>query len=193
VKFIDVVNSLATSSNLNKSVLSAKDPNSTARLIKFLSGSTGGVDYSILSNVLLSVGGRYKGIIDSYIAPPSYTYSTSSKILVSDAALYKNTNGIDPSCIIGKLIADGFLLSSSDIYVSGDSATESSSLVYLYKQEANGKTLTPAQKSLKAKLDIRNLMFFSAYIVEYCYYNTRYNFLLQQYFNVYTKPVSSYI
>jgi len=173
------------------------------------SGNSVVIDYMKVKDVLLSsdAGGKtYQSIIDTYIAPIAgetgkYTYSTPQKQLIPDTALYVQTD-VDtsgnvvgsPASVVGKLINQGFLLKRDEVYRASDftsTPNTNESLVYLYKQEQVSKVgLTANQKLRKTLLEARNLRFFSAYIIEYCYYRTRYQWLLTTYFSIYTKPIA---
>jgi len=68
-------------------------------------------------------------------------------------------------------------------------------LVYLYQlSQKPGYTLSKEQAVRVMVLEAKNLRFFGAFLAEYCYYRTRYEWLLQKYFAVYkqqAKPGSS--
>lgn len=193
---------LATGS-LSSAVLSASSTSSTFRLVKFLSGS--GVaaadttkNYGQLNHVVLGDGSNVESIIDTYIvgaAPKglakttTYTYSTPTSILVSDT---------DIQTILEKLIASKYLLSSNDLFIPSQLAegapkpvAGSESLVYLYSQDQGTSGLTAGQRTRKNTLEATNLRFFGAFLVEYCYYRTRYEWLLAKYFTVYSSTAFS--
>jgi len=210
VKFSDSINAATVSNN----VLARQEASSTFRLIQFLSGA--GVaaadttkNYTKMNYVALSPNpgsGPYISIIDKYIAPmsPSYLkppFSSSTGASLLSATQFWNpsdaTNGVirNPSSVLGKLIAEGYLLSESQIYqptqLTGSSPmTNTESLIYLYSLSQNG-VLTPLQQALQNKYEAMNLRFFGAFMVEYCFYRTRYEYLLTQYFNVYKTPVTA--
>jgi hypothetical protein len=173
--------------NKNFNMLKSLEPNSSYRLLQFLSGggvgasSNSGVDYTKLKNVLLGTPTAPKFIIDNYVMSivSNYTYSTTNSPQLTDANI--NT-------IITNLQTDGFLLKKADIYTEGDfsstSAPTAPSLLYLYRQEQENK-ITNDQKTAKTKLETRNLRFFGAFLAEYCFYRSRYQFLLKDYFKVY--------
>jgi hypothetical protein len=64
------------------------------------------------------------------------------------------------------------------------------SLIYLYKIQQGG-TLTQTQTTLKNTLEATNLRFFGAFMSEYCFYRTRYQWLLKQYFTIYTQKTAA--
>jgi len=198
--------------NLSSPVLSAPSSTSTFRLVQFLSG--GGVaaadttkNYSQLSNVLLGNGSTVESIVDTYItgATPkglgktNYTYSTPTSVLLTDANIW--TPGDDVAeprvSLVGMLIKSGYLLSANQLFnqsqlVEGAArpVAGSESLVYLYSQDQGTTGLTAAQRTRKNMLEATNLRFFGAFLVEYCYYRTRYEWLLAKYFTVYKTPIA---
>lgn len=203
--------------DLTKDILATPDSGSKRRLVQFLSdGGVGSVDiannYSKLGVVALSTGlssKTYKTIVDSYITggglnKSGYSYATTAAPLISNAEFWNptdaSTNGgivASPASILGKLIKDGFLLSQSDIYQpsqlrSGATVSPSSeSLVYLYQLQQNSGNLSSTQTTRKNTLEATNLRFFGAFMAEYCYYRTRYEWLLQKYFEIYFMPPST--
>lgn len=171
------------------------------------SGSTTGSanpSYSTLGAVVLkNSSGQNQGIVDTYIAPivPTYynpTFTTTASI-VSDSQFWATSDVVDgmpigsPTSILGKLIKDGHLLSEAQIYkpsqlVAGTipPAVNTESLIYLYNHSQR-TTLSAAQVTLQAKLEATNLKFFGAFMVEYCFYRTRYEWLLSKFFEIYSK------
>jgi len=203
VKFSESLNA----ANLANNVLNNPSMTSQFRLIQFLSGAgitvIPGVDYSKLKFIALSATqgtAPYESIIDTYIAPQVGTYlnptfNSSGGSLLTPAQFWNPSESVDgvitnPRSALGKLIAAGHLLSESQIYIPSQvSATEpptpgNECLIYLYNLAQRG-TLTPAQKTLQNKIEATNLRFFGAYMVEYCFYRTRYEWLLNQYFTIY--------
>jgi hypothetical protein len=172
------------------------------------SSATTGEIYSTLGAVALkNSSGQYEGIIDNYIAPmvSNYltpTFSSGGASLVSDSKFWSPAdivNGMpqaNATSVLGKLIKAGYLLSESQVYtptqmVAGakqpTSGTES--LIYLYNLAQKG-TLSPTQQSLQTKLEATNLRFFGAFMAEYCYYRTRYEWLLIKFFQIYSTPTT---
>lgn len=103
-----------------------------------------------------------------------------------------------PSSLLGKLIKTGKLLSQAQIYnpgqlVAGSTAPAAGaeSLIYLYKLDQGSTPLTATQASLKNTLEATNLRFFGAFTAEYCFYRTRYQWLLTKYFEIYTQKTAS--
>jgi hypothetical protein len=195
--------------NLSSPVLSAPSSTSTFRLVQFL--SRGGVaaadttkNYSQLSDVLLGNGSTVESIVDTYITgtekglrKTNYTYSTPTSVLLTDANIW--TPGDDVAeprvSLVGMLIKSGYLLSANQLFTQSQlvegaarPATDTESLVYLYSQDQGTTGLTAAQRTRKNMLEATNLRFFGAFLVEYCYYRTRYEWLLAKYFTVYKTP-----
>jgi hypothetical protein len=66
------------------------------------------------------------------------------------------------------------------------------SLVYLYQlSQTPNKQLSVAQNTRVITLEAKNLRFFGAFYAEYCFYRTRYEYLLQTYFLIYSKQSTS--
>jgi len=203
----------ATAAVLSASVASTT---SSLRLIQFLSGGgvAGGTNYTKLQDVALYyLDGntrKYESIISGYVlgnTPASIRIQNyEPKNLVSPATslipankFWNPSDATDgsivssPTSLLGNLIKAGYLLKQSQIYNAGQLATgatppavSTESLIYLYKLE-QGSSLTQAQKSLKNTLEATNLRFFGAFMTEYCFYRTRYQWLLKQYFTIYTQ------
>jgi hypothetical protein len=205
--------SALTSASKSMNVLSSQQPTSTFRLVQFLSG--GGVasgakkadgttiQYGQLGDVALKRGNTYETIVDTYIVGSTwgigktgYTYSTPNAPILTDLNIWTSTDtSTTHVSVLGKLLAAGYLLSAGELFTkeqlevgatSPSSGTES--LVYLYKQDQSNAGLTVVQKTRKATLEARNLRFFGAFLCEYCYYRTRYEWLLAKYFTIYTTP-----
>ena len=177
-----------TSANLSATVLSTPNANSTYRLIQFLSG--GGVGSAVVSANYTTLGGvkLAKTIVNDYfeVSKPQYNYSTAEAPILSDS---------DINSVRDQLIADGSLLSSVELFDPNQFGTNASitankeCLVYLYATEENVNTqLTPEQNTRKTLLEVRNMKFFASFLMEYCFYRTRYDILLKQYFTLYTQP-----
>jgi hypothetical protein len=151
-------------------------------------------------------------IVDDYILPQvggNYTWSESGTSSLSANSIWNpsdqktdQTFGIvmNPTSIVGKLIKDGFLLSGEELYAPstgiGNAPPQegSESLFYFYKMAQSQNALTMTQKQRKVTIECKNMRFFAAYILEYCYYKSRYDFFLSLYFSVFTEsnysPVS---
>jgi len=180
---------------LTKSVLALPSISSSDRLIKFLSGGgplVTGKDFTKLSDVLLKNGSSYESIVDTFIvgARPKgqgvspYTFSTSSTLNLP--------------AIVTSIVSSGYLLSSTELYNPAEfesgattPAAGSESLVYLYSLQNNNK-ITPTQTERLQALEAKNLRFFAAFLCEYCFYKTRYDLLLANFFEIYATPVASF-
>jgi hypothetical protein len=172
------------------------------------SATTNNQVYSTLAAVALKTSsGQYEGIIDNYIAPAVSNYLTPTFVsggasLLPDAKFWTPAdivNGIpqpNATSILGKLIKAGYLLSESQVYTptqmsagANQPSAGSESLIYLYNLAQKGK-LSAAQQTLQTTLEATNLRFFGAFMVEYCYYRTRYDWLLKKFFDVYSTPTT---
>jgi hypothetical protein len=198
--------------SLEANVIRTAQPTSTYRLVQFMSGGgvTAGVtDYTLLSQIALKNGQSYESIIDTYVVGSSpkglgktnYVYSTPSAPILTDLNIWTTGDDIASGSVslLGKLIGAGYLLSSAELFtqtqlaagaVSPVSNTES--LIYLYKQDQSKGGLSSSQKTRKANLEARNLRFFGAFLCEYCFYRTRYEWLLAKYFTIYNTPTTEF-
>lgn len=159
-------------------------------------------NYSTLGALVLKNStDQNQGIIDTYIAPMKTNYLTLTSFtresLLSASEFWTPSDVSDgipaasPVSVLGKLIKAGHLLSKGEIYTPGQivagavqPAANTESLIYIYNLSQKS-TLTAAQVTLRDKLESRNLKFFGAFMVEYCYYKTRYEWLLKKFFTVY--------
>jgi hypothetical protein len=211
---------LNSSSSLTAHMIRAtgQNPNSTFPLLQFLSGggvSSSAIDYRMLQNIVLRTSPTSvpQTIVDNYIVGSSglnkgssYTYSTSSTKIVTDTNLWTSSDQSsdgsiisNPSSLLAKLIADGYLISRRELFNPAEfqpgaaaPALGSESLVYLYKlTQESSASLSSQQSTRKLTLESRNLRFFGAFLAEYCFYRTRYEWLLQKYFDVYTKQATT--
>ena len=176
---------------------------------KTLSAST---DYATYGSTLLgTTPGTTVGIVKNYFkvtakgGVDSYTYAPTTP-LITDTKLWNSadldTIGRNPptaTSIIGHLMKDGFLLKPIEIFATGDTASmygtdgattsaaaDPTSLFQIYAIENIEGKLTDAQRRVKNNLECKNLRFFGAFFIEYCYYRSRYSALLDLYFNVFT-------
>jgi len=157
------------------------------------------------SVALKNQSGQYESIIDSYIAPiattggknyltPTFTMPDS---MMSDTQFWAEgdlVSGVPisaPTSVLGRLIKAGHLLSASQVYTPSQfaagaalPAANTESLIYLYNLSQKS-TLSASQQLLQTTLENTNLKFFGAFMAEYCYYRTRYEWLLTKFFNVY--------
>ena len=193
---------LSVLGNPTGTLLKSLQPQSSFNLIQFLSGGTisaaTGTDYTQISNVLLSQNGHYEGIIDTYIVGAGalnkgagYTFSTTESPLLTPG---------DFTTIVNKLILAGYLIQSSELYNPSEFAVQQSnpspgteSLIYLYRLSQTGShNLSDNQQTRMAMLEAKNLRFYGAFLAEYCFYRSRYEWLLQQYFTIYLQQSSGY-
>ena len=125
-----------------------------------------------------------KSIVTGYLGYPLASYS-------NDFRAYGTFSNLSP--VVSALIAANDLCSSSNIYntnVYTDSASiPGLSLTTLY-QLLSRTDLPPSDaeaiKTTINKYETQNKIFYSFFVYEYCYYNTMYTQLLQQYFREYT-------
>lgn len=200
-KYLETLTATATSTvpavDLSKPIVANQQRTSKFRLLQFMSG--GGIaaentNYDKLSGLVLKSDAMYESIVDTYIVSAkglgktNYTYSTSDNLIVTESNIW--TPGDDKAAshvsVLGKLISAGYLLSE------GELSTDAGNLISLYRQEQSGKPLDANQSSRKATLEARNLRFFGAFLCEYCFYRTRYEWLLSKYFTVYNTPLAQF-
>lgn len=213
-EFDATVSALNTGDLLPSQVLQAQNASSPFRLIKFLSG-TGAANkdpannYTILKDTLLYTGTTtrtYKGIVGRFIdkvGAAAYTYpktldaSGKPVPLLTDSMIYttgdfdtNNSPKNSATSIVAKLMKDGLLMKQSDIYaVDSAGIMTSGSLFYFYDLTQKG-TISQDQIAIRSKLEARNLRFYGAFFVEYCYYKCRYEVLLSEYFKVYQQTTT---
>jgi hypothetical protein len=204
---------------LNTPVVTSPQPTSRFRLLQFISaggiaanavdGQGNPVRYDYLSGLSLNSSTSstpiYESIIDTYVIgsgkglnKTGYAYSLPDAPILTDLNIW--TAGDDAAAtkvsLLGKLIAAGYLLSAGELFTqsqltgSTNPTAGTESLIYLYRQDQSSTPLTQAQKDRKANLEARNLRFFGAFLCEYCFYRTRYEWLLSKYFTIYTTPLA---
>uniref|UniRef100_A0A6C0KLX7 Uncharacterized protein n=1 Tax=viral metagenome TaxID=1070528 RepID=A0A6C0KLX7_9ZZZZ len=151
-------------------------------------------------------------IVDTYIVTAlgkKYTYSTTDMPIMQPTDFWAPSDitpegGIvtSPKSLLGMLLGKGYLLQQKELFNPSEFTPNAplpppgtESLVYLYQlSQKPGYTLTKEQANRVMVLEAKNLRFFGAFLAEYCYYRTRYEWLLQKYFAVYkqqSKPGSS--
>lgn len=218
--YISYLNSLNTTNGLDGNLIrsTGQNANSTFPLLQFLSGggvTAGSIDYRMLKNIVLrtSENSAPQTIIDTYIVGysglnkgSSYLYSTAQSRIVTDTNLWSSSDQAadgsiisTPTSVLGRLLAAGYLINRRELYNPAEfqpgaapPTSGSESLVYLYKlTQESGASLSTQQTSRKGSLEARNLRFFAAFLSEYCFYRTRYEWLLQKYFDIYTKQATS--
>jgi hypothetical protein len=179
----------------------------------------GSINYSQLRNVALfyeqGASRIFESIISGYVtgntplsirianydpknlAPPATSLIPANKIWNPSDATADGAIVGSPTSLLGNLIKKNYLLSQAQIYNSGQLASSATpptagaeSLIYLYKLEQGTTSLTNTQKTLKNTLEATNLRFFGAFMVEYCFYRTRYEWLLKHYFTIYTQKTA---
>ena len=167
----------ATGLSLTGNLLASPSTTSTYRLVQFLSG--GGVAaadsskrYDQMADLALKAASTYESIVDTYIVGTkglnkgsSYKYASPDVPIVTEANLW--VTGDDtvstPVSLLGKLIQAGYLLSATTLFTQSQ--------------------LAP---------DATNLRFFGAFLCEYCFYRTRYEWLLSKYFTIHSMTASTY-
>ena len=123
-------------------------------------------------------------IVKGYLGYPKGGYKTD---------FYVSGSFRDLSSVVSTIIGARDLCSSNDIYnttaFSGSASIPGLSLTTLYNIRAtsnlNPQDLSAVNSNID-KYETKNKIFYSAFVFEYCYYNTMYTALLQQYFNEYT-------
>ena len=134
-----------------------------------------------------------KSIVDRLAAKggeTAYTFPTTGEALVSSANIYDGgdfdtgTGALksNPASIVGNLMKDGLLLTKSQIY-NAETGPNANSLFQFYSNKE--KKISTPQDGQRLTLEATNYRFFSAFFIEYCYYKSRYNVLLAEYFTVY--------
>lgn len=133
--------------------------------------------------LLLTTGTSVKTITDYFIANRA-TYSTEFDTT--------NTGGqVNYGNVLTALLNDGMLLKQTDLYnPATDTQAGSQSLLYL-TMLGQTTTLTADQQTLKTSLEQRNLKFFAAFLLEYCFYRARYLVLLTKYYTTLTDTTTT--
>jgi hypothetical protein len=162
------------------------------------------IDYSKLANILYS-GEEYYSIVDNLFISAGFTTtakatgnfinSTAISTKLPVTSLGKNTytysghssftsiSDAELNTLVKRLQDGKYLLRESDLYSSTDGSV---SLISLYQLSAGGETLNQVQKETLYEFETRNLRFFAAFLAEYCFYRTRYDWFLTQYFKYYS-------
>ncbi len=191
---------ILTSGVKGQQVLSSLKPTSDYSLIEFLSGNRdeSSSEFKTLQNVLLYTESSnirtFKSLNGDYFtAKTGYTDLTSEQLTAVLKDLLGETNSTS-----GKK----FLLNSSEIYdktrdtslmqsdISSDAliqAIDVSDRSFLFiAMLASAGTLNADQTTRFNAIQNTNLRFFGAFFIEYCFYRSRYEWMLKEYFNVYT-------
>lgn len=188
--FLQILNDVPSANRTGRSFLINPDPSSKFRLLQFMSGGgIGAVGTSLDSFLLKTSSGAVETIIDTYVIGSSpgigkTGYTSGFGQVLSDAEIDR---------VRDALIGRGYLLSQAEIFnqqqmVVTDTSTvstDSATLLFLSKLEQSSTSLSTAQQARKTLLESKNLRFYAAFLAEYCFYRTRYQWLLQKYFTVY--------
>lgn len=187
VSFLQTIDTNAVKTNMGATVLlsSKLDAKSPQSLVKFLSG----VEYNTMSNVLLykltgTSTKTYETIVDSYIDGKIVSgYASNYTTKLSDDTIKE---------VVESLKTAGYLLKDEELWSESAPVVQAGTenLITLLKADKEG-TLTTEQKTRITLLEAKNQRFFGAFLVEYCFYRTRYEWLLKKYFDIYT--MSSYL
>jgi hypothetical protein len=170
---------------------SAFQPNSSYSLLQFLSGggvaaSMSNVDFKTMRDLVLrpSVSAAPETIVDTYFGlGNAYTYSTNQAPKMSDSAIQG---------VLNRLLNAGYLIRDTELYSANPAAAGNETLIQLYQQQsARIVNMTSQQQQRQLTLESKNLRFFAAFLAEYCFYRTRYEWLLTKYFTIYTQPYSA--
>ena len=153
------------------------------------SGVASGIDFKQFKNIVLKKDNANVSIVDTYFTHP-YTYSGGPGSTSQDFAN-----------VVSKLINDGHLLSQNQLFNPDHFAPQAAAnppvpgsecLIYLYELSQSGQyTLTDEQIDKMVTYECKNLKFFGAFLAEYCFYNSRYEYLLTQYFTIYSQQAGS--
>ena len=194
LKTFKETNASKMESTVLANALTSDNP-SQPRLVRYLSGTldvpqTGA---KALKHICLREGSvasnAFEGIVDTYIVSTSkttglkkgaaYTYSVPESPIVTNDNITSIRNA---------LIDNGSLLRNTKLYNPQDFDTTQApgskpSLLYLYK--LSDDELTSEFSQQKIDLETTNLKFFSAFLVEYCFYRARYVKMLGEYFDVF--------
>ena len=205
----------ATGMNLSTDVLITKQATSQFRLLQFMSagGIAAGaknangddIRYDQLSGLALRTGTTYESIVDTYIVSTKglgktgYKYPKQGVPALTDLEIWTPADATTEAkvSLLGKLIKEGYLLSASELFTQSQLTASTNpiagteSLIYLYRQDQSSTPLTSEQRLRKSTLEARNLRFFGAFLCEYCFYRTRYEWLLSKYFTVYNTPLAT--
>lgn len=135
-----------------------------------------------LANGLLQTGTTTKYMTDYLYGSDSLPDPVTNTTNLN--AVTMSTSGRTFTSIRQALETDSLLLKSNEIYNAPDASGKAArtSLIRLYQE---GATLSQTEQTLKTTLEQRNLKFFSAFLMEYCFYRTRYFYMLQKYFTVF--------
>jgi hypothetical protein len=187
--FGQVLSSLTGTAPLGNTLLRtpSSDTRSSFRLLRFMANGvttnlTTGTKDNTLNAFLLKRGTTVETILDNYVISGGISKTNYTRPL-TDAEILTLRNA---------LLDAGYLLKSEEIYnqtqLTATDLTQyanQETLLLLNKVEQSA-TLSAAQSGRKLSLQERNLRFYAAFLAEYCFYRTRYQWLLEKYFSVYT-------
>lgn len=203
----------ATGNPLTKSALVANTNAGSVRLLQFMKDNVKGQLGNIVMKASADANANIETIVDTFIVGSAkglgkgngYTFSTNESPKLTDANIWTESDNsttnignviTNPSSLLGKLLAAGKLLTQAEIFdvsqfprrenLSPNVSLNQASLLYLYKTQQEGNGLTAEQQTRKEALETRNLKFFASFLCEYCFYKSRYEWLLSKYFTVYT-------
>ena len=153
------------------------------------SGYASGIDFKQFKNIVMKKNNANASIVDDYFAKP-YTYSSGP-----------GSSPQDYPSIVTTLVTQGQLISQTQLFTPDHFTPQATAnpptpgsecLIYLYELSQNGNyTLTDEQIERMVTYECMNLKFFGAFLAEYCFYNSRYEYLLAQYFTVYNQQSGS--
>lgn len=212
--------SYLTGTTLTAHMITSRGQNAASpyNVLQFLSG--GGVaadqniDYKQLANIVLrrATADTPETIIDTYVTGTTkglgianYTFSTDVSPKIRDTQFWNSADQAadgsivaSPTSLLGRLLGQGYLITRRELYNPSEFQTGAAtptagteSLVYLYKiNQTSGQQLTTQQTTRRLTLEAKNLRFFAAFLAEYCFYRTRYDWLLAKYFTIYQQAPS---
>lgn len=164
-----------------------QDKDSSFRLLRFMANglttNTQGTKDNTLNAFLLRKPNSttVETILDNYVMNGGVRVSNYTRPLTDQQIL----------ALRGQLLDAGYLLKQDEIYnvnqltaTNTNQYTGSETLLLLGKLEQSGP-LSATQSTRKLSLQERNLRFYAAFLAEYCFYRTRYQWLLSKYFSVY--------
>jgi hypothetical protein len=200
--YTEMLGTAPVNTMLSSKILNTNDMESQVPLIKFLSDGSGPVDYTKLGNVIKNNESIICIVDQINIMKPGYSKSFSTPDAPSLQPLdYWSPSDMDangnpaasPVSLIGKMLKDGILLTQAELFKPSEFSPSTAlpppgeeSLIYLYNFDNNtSKNITSQQLNRRILLESKNMKFFGAFLSEYCYYRSRYNYLLKEYFKLY--------
>jgi hypothetical protein len=166
---------------------------------------------SNLCKILYTNNSKYLSIVDDlFVGNASITALTVSSVAgINFSGLGKggytfsgDTGGTgftgitdnELTTLVDNLQKAKYLLKDTDLYPANaaNPGSNSTALISLFQLVAQGETLTNDQKTSLYELQTRNLRFFAAFLAEYCFYRTRYDWFLVQFFKYYTMSATEF-